>query len=561
MKKLLLSAFALAVAMSAAAFNLAPNRMQTATLSSMDNVKKAPKELIQKKIQQEFAELQKRNAPQTKLEQPTKASDVVGGYTWSFNETDSLYANPDSAVATASYSTNVVMYGANDADTTFMIGGMFYAPVTAKLDFTSYSNYGVCIYIPTYYVTQTIDYYNYNGTYLPINLRSVFYYEGDETNSSGFYISDGIYALIYQGNIILMNNWIYSTVKINNKTYRFSDYIIPYSSMVDNADINGVMSYPRTYGSNSLNSVSALAITEDTENYIVNVGNFDGGGKTAHMYLASDKSWIADIDTIYSAPLNADTTLNYQLLGYEATNDSLFYLQGTGTETTLTFGSDWTGLDLTYNYWLGDLAPATITLLSGEFIYPIPDVYIMGEVGDNTWAPNVGQQMTLDEETGLYTANIECKDKDNNGYDYFSFTTKLADNADDWDGIAQYRFGAVSEATDENPNADFYVTDEMLGIDLSLTNEYVHAFRVAKGEYNLTLNYADMKLKIEKVAPTVKLGDVNGDGDVNVNDVTVLINYILGKNPTPFIEANANVNGDEGINVNDVTALINMILN
>ena len=100
----------------------------------------------------------------------------------------------------------------------------------------------------------------------------------------------------------------------------------------------------------------------------------------------------------------------------------------------------------------------------------------------------------------------------------------------------------------------------MLGIDLSLTNEYVHAFRVAKGEYNLTLNYADMKLKIEKVAPTVKLGDVNGDGDVNVNDVTVLINYILGKNPTPFIEANANVNGDEGINVNDVTALINMIL-
>ncbi|MBQ4139072.1 MAG: hypothetical protein II592_05975, partial [Muribaculaceae bacterium] len=56
-------------------------------------------------------------------------------------------------------------------------------------------------------------------------------------------------------------------------------------------------------------------------------------------------------------------------------------------------------------------------------------------------------------------------------------------------------------------------------------------------------------------------GDVNGDGEVNVNDVTVLINYILGKNPTPFVEANANVNGDEGINVNDVTALINLILN
>ena len=61
--------------------------------------------------------------------------------------------------------------------------------------------------------------------------------------------------------------------------------------------------------------------------------------------------------------------------------------------------------------------------------------------------------------------------------------------------------------------------------------------------------------------PQLLKGDVNGDGDVNVNDVTVLINYILGKNPTPFVEANANVNGDEGINVNDVTALINLILN
>ncbi len=526
----------------------------------MDNIKKAPKELIQKKIQQEFAELQKRNAPQTKLEQPTKASDVVGGYTWSVHETDSLYANPDSAVATASYSTNVVMYGANDADTTFMIGGMFYAPVTAKLDFTS-SDYGVCIYIPTYYVTQTIDYYNYNGTYLPINLTSVFYYEGDETNSSGFYISDGIYALIYQGNIILMNNWIYSTLKINNKTYRFSDYIIPYSSMVDNADINGVMSYPRTYGSNSLNSVSALAITEDTENYIVNVGNFDGGGKTAHMYLASDKSWIADIDTIYSAPLNADTTLNYQLLGYEATTDSLFYLQGTGTETTLTFGSDWTGLDLTYNYWLGDLAPATITLIGGEFIYPdpIPDVYILGEVGENTWAPNVGQQMTRDEETGLYTAEITC-DGRNSGYNYFSFTTKLADNADDWASIADYRFGAVSEATDENPNGDFYVTEEMFGTDLSLTKENGKAFRIPGGTYNLTVNYADMKLKIEKVAAPIKLGDANCDGKIDVNDVTTTINYILKKNPNPFSYDNANVNGDDTVSVMDVTLIIDMIL-
>ena len=56
-------------------------------------------------------------------------------------------------------------------------------------------------------------------------------------------------------------------------------------------------------------------------------------------------------------------------------------------------------------------------------------------------------------------------------------------------------------------------------------------------------------------------GDVNMDGEVNVNDVTTLVNYILGKNPSPFDSVAADVNEDTTINVNDVTALINLILN
>ena len=68
---------------------------------------------------------------------------------------------------------------------------------------------------------------------------------------------------------------------------------------------------------------------------------------------------------------------------------------------------------------------------------------------------------------------------------------------------------------------------------------------------------------IEQVtlADHVTVGDVNCDGEVNVNDVTTLINYILGKNPTPFDSVAADVNEDTAINVNDVTALINLILN
>ena len=54
------------------------------------------------------------------------------------------------------------------------------------------------------------------------------------------------------------------------------------------------------------------------------------------------------------------------------------------------------------------------------------------------------------------------------------------------------------------------------------------------------------------------LGDVNGDGRVNVSDVTTLINMILGI--TPMDETRADVNGDGRVNVSDVTALINIIL-
>ena len=54
------------------------------------------------------------------------------------------------------------------------------------------------------------------------------------------------------------------------------------------------------------------------------------------------------------------------------------------------------------------------------------------------------------------------------------------------------------------------------------------------------------------------VGDVNGDGRVNVSDVTALINMILGL--TPMDEAYADVNGDGRVNVSDVTALINIIL-
>ncbi|MDO4512148.1 MAG: phosphodiester glycosidase family protein [Bacteroidales bacterium] len=55
-----------------------------------------------------------------------------------------------------------------------------------------------------------------------------------------------------------------------------------------------------------------------------------------------------------------------------------------------------------------------------------------------------------------------------------------------------------------------------------------------------------------------KKGDINADGEVNVSDVTALINKILGI--AEYADAACDINADGQVNVSDVTALINMIL-
>lgn len=59
--------------------------------------------------------------------------------------------------------------------------------------------------------------------------------------------------------------------------------------------------------------------------------------------------------------------------------------------------------------------------------------------------------------------------------------------------------------------------------------------------------------------PTIP-GDANGDGGVNVFDVTTTVNHILGSGKDGFDEKAADVNGDGTVNVFDVTKIVNILL-
>ena len=84
--------------------------------------------------------------------------------------------------------------------------------------------------------------------------------------------------------------------------------------------------------------------------------------------------------------------------------------------------------------------------LAGE-PYPVErKVYIIGEVNGNSWATNVGVEMDTEDDV-VYTQDVVLQrpDKDDPQYCYFSFATQLMEAADDWNGLAPFRFGAVSD--------------------------------------------------------------------------------------------------------------------
>ncbi|MBR1804637.1 MAG: dockerin type I repeat-containing protein [Muribaculaceae bacterium] len=73
-------------------------------------------------------------------------------------------------------------------------------------------------------------------------------------------------------------------------------------------------------------------------------------------------------------------------------------------------------------------------------------------------------------------------------------------------------------------------------------------------------DYNGAHLLIDVVDDTYMPGDINGDGVVDVQDVNIAINVILGVNASYERQVASDVNGDSTVDVTDVNAIINIIL-
>ena len=248
--------------------------------------------------------------------------------------------------------------------------------------------------------------------------------------------------------------------------------------------------------------------------------------------------------------LTANAVVKFKVVVNYSWDESYGYQGGNGNvELTVPQNGTYT-LTVTYNPE-NNYVDGVLTLTST----PEPTkVYILGQVNGNDWGSNVGYEMTLQSEN-IYTADItiagNSEEEGETQYGFFSFTTKLSDAENDWNAIAPYRFGAASEG-------DYWFDDAQLGQEISLTYNGGQAIRVAEGNYTLTVNLETMKLVITKKASL--RGDVDGSGVVDVSDVNIVVNIILGKDNAANYDGRANVNGLDDVDVSDVNAVVNIIL-
>ena len=114
-------------------------------------------------------------------------------------------------------------------------------------------------------------------------------------------------------------------------------------------------------------------------------------------------------------------------------------------------------------------------------------------------------------------------------------------------------------------NANHYTarTNKMytIGITASEKLGFVKATGTAMPANKAWIEYDGTAELVLPIEDTTLKGDVNMDGQVNVADVTTLVDYILGKNPSPCDGNACDVNEDGNVNVSDVTSLVDIILN
>ena len=155
-------------------------------------------------------------------------------------------------------------------------------------------------------------------------------------------------------------------------------------------------------------------------------------------------------------------------------------------------------------------------------------LYALGQVNGNNWNPSAGIEMNTTDENIFTLTDAEITDS-GEGFGFFSFTSKLGENAEDW-GFLPYRRGA----TVDGALIEDGVVAELAGWGSD------KAFKAVPGIYDIEVNLSESTVLLTRKG-----------GDVPPVEITVYTvagpDIIFGSNWDPTDEANDMVKGADGI--------------
>ena len=194
----------------------------------------------------------------------------------------------------------------------------------------------------------------------------------------------------------------------------------------------------------------------------------------------------------------------------------------------------------------------TIMALLLAFLPARAAIYMVGNNPFGDWNPGGGIEMT-DHGNGVYTLTANV-----NGTVWFVFADG---QTSDWTVFnANYRYGPSGNGSQEIFLDNDYTTQKS-------NNNHSYKFVGSGKDYTFTFNLNNLIFNVkeyeEPIGPdpmTLHVGDVNGDGEINIADVNSLTDIALGHPANYDVLHRADVNYDGEVNIADINLLIYHVL-
>lgn len=188
---------------------------------------------------------------------------------------------------------------------------------------------------------------------------------------------------------------------------------------------------------------------------------------------------------------------------------------------------------------IGNVYDLRISLRNGSHVYNGYQFNVnLPEGFDLTQKPREGYSYTLSNRYAT-TPSIRITPQDDGSYQVLAYSTNDATITGTEgliitlpltveEGLAEGHYtGTITDVTFNNPdNTSAYLQD---------------------AEFNIFV-------------PAFGLGDVNHDRAVNITDVMMTVNHVVGQTPSGFHIGDADVNGDHVVNISDIMAIVNLVV-